>query len=310
LLGIHLDAPHREQREKDRPKDDRGNDDQCRGRRRVHLRCSTRPIVQSAAGVSSAHAKIHHSRNGIPKRRGSTRLASGMAIVRAAIGIAAIRGRSIEPLLRRSVDLLMHALLLSLSVLTYEVLISAGHEGRPASCARFPQHHCNLGANGEREWTPIVADAATRILRSHGVSVARLPADFVGMYRVQAAVFIHFDGSEPPCHSAASIGYARKRDAAAATWRALYSRYWRFGFEPDNFTVGLRHYYAFEQVEARDGSLVLELGEITCPAQHAWLAPRLQWEGALLAYFLSEVIGKGSVSDPGAYRDQAPTKEH
>ena len=47
---------------------------------------------------------------------------------------------------------------LGAALLAYDVLISAGHEGRPASCARFPQHHCNLGASGEREWTPIVAD--------------------------------------------------------------------------------------------------------------------------------------------------------
>ena len=181
----------------------------------------------------------------------------------------------------------------------YDVLISAGHEGRPASCAHFPQHHCNLGAAGERAWTPIVADAATKILRSHGVRVARLPADFAGHYDVDAAVFIHFDGSNPPCGSRASIGYAKKRDAAAAkAWRALYGAYWPFGFQPDNFTASLREYYAFKQVDARDASLVLELGEITCSTQRAWLAPRLQWEGALLAYYLSALVGKGSVPKP------------
>ncbi len=209
----------------------------------------------------------------------------------------------------------MHGLLLIAAMLNYDVLISAGHEGRPASCARFPQHHCNLGAQGERAWTPIVADAATRILRDHGVRVARLPADFTGSYRVGAAVFIHFDGSDPPCGSGASIGYARdagvqsKASAAAASgWHRLYGRYWPFGFEPDDFTQGLRDYYAFTQVNARAGSLVLELGEITCPAQRAWLAPRLQWEGALLAHFLGLLIGKGNVPDPGAFREQATLK--
>jgi hypothetical protein len=113
---------------------------------------------------------------------------------------------------------------------------------------------------------------------------------------VGAAVFIHFDGSNPPCESRASVGYARASDApAAAAWHYLYGRYWPFGFQPDNFTHGLRAYYAYSQVEARDGSLVLELGEITCPAQRAWLAPRLQWEGALLAHFLSALLGKGSI---------------
>jgi hypothetical protein len=181
----------------------------------------------------------------------------------------------------------------------YDVLISAGHEGRPASCARFPQHHCNLGAAGERAWTPIVADDATAILRSHGVSVARRPADFSGHYRVDAALFIHFDGSQPPCLSSASIGYAHRRDKpAAAAWHKLYSKYWPYGFQRDNFTASLRQYYAFKQVDARDASLVLELGEITCPAQRAWLAQHLHWEGALLAYYLSALIGKGNVPRP------------
>jgi hypothetical protein len=187
-----------------------------------------------------------------------------------------------------------------LAALVYDVLISAGHEGRPASCPHFPQHTCNLGAAGERTWTPIVADAAARVLREHGLRVARLPADFDGRYRVKAAVFIHFDGSLPPCESGASIGYHRAADAAAAdAWRRLYSRYFPFRFQPDNFTTSLHDYYGFRQVDAGDGSLVLELGEITCPAQHAWLAPRLQWEGELIAYFLSRLAGKGNVPNPG-----------
>ncbi|HEY6327137.1 MAG TPA: hypothetical protein VIW73_11560 [Candidatus Cybelea sp.] len=193
----------------------------------------------------------------------------------------------------------MLGLLLAASLLRYDVLISAGHEGRPASCARFPKHRCNLGASGEREWTPVVADAATEILRHHGVTVARLPADFDGDYRVDAALFIHFDGSDPPCRSGASIGYAHKRDAhAAVEWRKLYGSEWPYAFQPDNFTENLSEYYAFEQVHARMGSLVIELGEITCPQQRAWLAPRLRWEGAMLAYFVSRLIGKGDVPKP------------
>ena len=193
----------------------------------------------------------------------------------------------------------MLAVVVVAALLRYDVLISAGHEGRPASCAAFPHHKCNLGASGEREWTPVVADAAAKILRAHGVSVARLPADFDGKYRVDAAIFVHFDGSDPPCRSGASIGYAHRRDAeAAAAWRRLYSSEWPFPFQPDNFTEDLSQYYAFEQVHARKASLVIELGEITCPQQRAWLASRLHWEGALLAYFLSQLVGKGDVPKP------------
>ncbi len=195
----------------------------------------------------------------------------------------------------------MMYVVLALALTQVDVLISAGHEGRPASCARYPKRACNLGAHGEREWTPVVADEAARVLREHGVSVAREPADFDGTYDVDAAVFIHFDGSTSPCSSGASIGYHEERFAPVARqWRALYSRYFPYGFEPDDFTVGLRDYYAFRQVDARDASLVLELGELTCPPQRAWLAPRLAFEGRLIAYFLSGLIGKGDVPLPSA----------
>jgi hypothetical protein len=188
------------------------------------------------------------------------------------------------------------------AALHFDVLISAGHEGRPASCPHYPQHKCNLGAAGERDWTPVVADAATKILRSHGVTVARLPADFDGAYDVGDAVFLHFDGADPACSSGASIGFhTSASEAGAKAWHHLYAGYFPFRWEPDDFTVGLRDYYAYKQVDAADASMVLELGEISCPAQHAWLEPRLQWEGALLAYFLSQRTGKGNVPDPGTY---------
>ncbi|HEV7180512.1 MAG TPA: hypothetical protein VGN11_11620 [Candidatus Baltobacteraceae bacterium] len=190
-------------------------------------------------------------------------------------------------------------LAVALTATHVDVVVSAGHEGRPASCAAHPRRACNLGTSGEREWTPLVADEAARVLRAHGLSVARLSADFDGRYDTGAAVFIHFDGSAVPCSSGASIGYHRPADARAAEqWRALYRQYIPFGFRPDNFTVGLRDYYAFRQVDARNGALVLELGELTCPAQRAWLAPRLRWEGDLVAYYLSRLIGKGQVPAP------------
>lgn len=187
------------------------------------------------------------------------------------------------------------------AVTGYDVLVQAGHEGRPESCARFPRRRCNLGAAGERAWTPRVADAATRVLREHGVRVARVPADYAGTYVVDAAVFIHFDGATPPCSSAASVGYPVAPDReAAASWKALYGRYFPFGFKHDNFTVNLHRYYAFRQTRAKKGAFVLELGEITCPKQKAWLEPRLGWEGAMIAAWVSRLIGKGNVAVPPA----------
>ena len=183
-----------------------------------------------------------------------------------------------------------------------DVLVSAGHEGRPAACATFPRHPCNLGAPGEREWTPIVADEVTRVLREHNVNVLREPADFDGEYDVDAAVFIHFDGNERPCSSGASIGYHHESDRAAAlAWRDLYSRIFPFQFMPDNFTMGLRDYFAFRQVRASDAALVLELGEIGCPQQRAWMQDRLTALGDLVAYYISRQIGKGAVPFPAEF---------
>jgi hypothetical protein len=173
----------------------------------------------------------------------------------------------------------------------FDFLISAGHEGRPGSCARFPKRACNLGASGEREWTPIVADAATRALRAQGYTVAREPADFTGTYAVKAAVFVHFDGSTAPCSSGASVGYHTRASAyAAQVWHRQYGALFPFRFQPDNFTESLRDYYGFRQVQASRGALVLELGEITCPAQRAWLAPRLRLEGETIAHFLTTLM--------------------
>jgi len=177
----------------------------------------------------------------------------------------------------------------------FDVLISAGHEGRPESCPRFPNHHCNLGTPGERAWTPVVADEAARVLRAEGYTVAREPADFDGQYDVRAAIFIHFDGTERPCTSGASIGYHTvASQPAAELWRKEYSAAFPFKFQPDNFTKNLSDYYGFRQVHASDGALVLELGELTCPAQKAWLEPRLLWEGRFIAGFVRQLLGNAN----------------
>jgi hypothetical protein len=193
-----------------------------------------------------------------------------------------------------------------------EVVVQAGHEGRPASCAAFHRHPCNTGAPGELTWTPIVADETTRVLRAHGISVARIPADFRESYTADAAVFIHFDGNDKPCSTGASIGY--KQDdvnrGAADAWRAYYGARWPFKFMPDNFTVNLRKYYGFKQVTSSRGALVIELGEISCAQQKTWLASRLIWAGDLLAHYLSTLIGKGGVPDPGPYPQPTGTPKH
>jgi hypothetical protein len=189
---------------------------------------------------------------------------------------------------------------------TADVLIQAGHEGRP-DCAVEPASLCNnTGAPGEIRWTPIVADVATKTLRAAGISVLRMPAYLVGPYRVKDAIFIHFDGAGTPCTSGPSVGYPAGTLAkygphsaqAAQQWKQLYGAVVPFRFEADNFTPTLRDYYGYHRIFASDASLVIEGSEITCPAQHAWQASHLQYEGRLIAYFISRRLGLHTVSHP------------
>jgi hypothetical protein len=45
-------------------------------------------------------------------------------------------------------------------------------------------------------------------------------------------------------------------------------------------------------VHATDGALVIELGEISCPAQRQWLAVRLKPAADLIADFIRQLIAK------------------
>jgi hypothetical protein len=150
--------------------------------------------------------------------------------------------------------------------LTADVLIQAGHEGRP-DCGVEPASLCNnSGAPGEIRWTPITADVATRTLRAAGISVLREPAHLAGTYSVREAVFVHFDGATESCASGPSVGYpvgmlakyGPHSAAAAAQWKALWGRVNPFRFEPDNFTPTLREYYGYHHVHASDAELVIE----------------------------------------------------
>ena len=181
-----------------------------------------------------------------------------------------------------------------------DVFIQAGHENRTTG---------STGACGplgcERDWTPIVANEATRILREAGVTVIREDAFLSGRYYVKVAIFIHFDGSDPPCNSGASVGYDDPSDKPASDeWKELYSKYWPYKWMPDNFTANLRGYYGYRYTITTDSEFVMELGEISCHEQAEWLKPRLKWLGALIAHFLSQRIGKGNVPDPGPFDSQ------
>ncbi len=177
-----------------------------------------------------------------------------------------------------------------------DVLVQAGHEGRPASCALVPRRTCFLGAAAqgvrERDWTTIVADEATRVLREHGYAVLRRPADYLGRDSARAAVFLHFDGAAPPCASGASVGFPDTTSRAFVdAWIRSYTARFPFRFVGENFTEHEHRYYGFRLVDAPE-KLLIEFGEMSCPAQFAWMQPRLRELGDRVAAFLMERVPK------------------
>lgn len=178
-----------------------------------------------------------------------------------------------------------------------QVYIQAGHEGRifgnTGSVSKYGR---------EIDWTRIVADEATQILRDAGVSVIRAPADQKRVSVVKLALSIHFDGNQKPCKTGASIGLnnASDKDAARA-WKRLYRQVFPFKWMPDNFSKNLKYYYNYRYTQASDAELVLELGEMSCPEQARWMKPRLRELGALIAYFAAQRVGASGIEKPRFY---------
>jgi hypothetical protein len=171
-----------------------------------------------------------------------------------------------------------------------DVVVQAGHEGRPASCAPNHVRACNIGASSaagrEILWTPAVADALTATLRAAGLRVARRPADYPQHDTARVAIFIHFDGAVPACASGASIGFPATTSRKFVTaWEQAYRRYFPFRFAGENISSNEEQYYGFHKVDAPQ-KMLIEYGELTCPAQAAWLRPRLRELGAFTAHFI------------------------
>ena len=180
-----------------------------------------------------------------------------------------------------------------------DVFIQAGHENTPDN---------KTGGEGplgnEIDWTPIVANDATRILRSAGVSTIREDASLKRAdrqnerFRVRIAVFLHFDDPDSG-ETGPSVGYDDPSDEpAAASWKKLYGKFCPFPFMPDNLTTNESKYYGFKFTITTDAEFLIEFGDLGSLRQARWMKPRLKWMGALLAHFLSQRIGKGNVPLP------------
>ena len=167
-------------------------------------------------------------------------------------------------------------------VINTTVLIQEGHVGRIVG---------NIGSvhKGikELDWNHLVGEEIERILEKKGIDVARVGAR-IPISNAVIAVALHFDGSETPCATGASIGHdgSYKSRGMAKRWKRTYKSFFPFKWHSDNFTENLSDYYGFSRVNTTKGFLVLELGEITCDKQMDWLKPRLKQVASKIAHFI------------------------
>lgn len=178
-----------------------------------------------------------------------------------------------------------------------DVLLQAGHEGQVRNDGQgtAPSHGTRGKTRPEHEITPIVADSAAAVLESHGVSVIRVPALFPRKFTIRLGLALHFDGAGTPCSSGASVGYppgvpVGSNKPTADLWKEIYSQHWPFAWMKDNFTKNLSGYYGYRRMSTEIAEMLIEFGEITCPEQDAWLQPRLEWLGELVAHFAGRVL--------------------
>lgn len=163
---------------------------------------------------------------------------------------------------------------------TYDVVIQPGHYGRTTG---------RTGASGalvsERALVGYIAARTAADLRARGHNVLVVSADnyrrdnpsteaYEGL-TAKAFLAIHADGSERPCATGPSLGYAHNNSLMAmhAIGYGLSAAlgYDYNDFRRDNFTANESDYYMFRRVRADRLTGILEIGEITCAATEAKL---------------------------------------
>jgi len=198
--------------------------------------------------------------------------------------------------IRQLFGFLIGALFLTLVISIYNnrpinttVLIQAGHAGRT-----FGNTGSVNGKYREVDWNILVAKEVEKELKKHNIDVTRVGAD-IPIANARIAIAIHFDGSEIPCSTGASIGYDKhhqKSRRTALRWKSIYRGYFPFKWHKDNFTKNLADYYGFNRVNSEKGFLVLELGEISCNKQIEWLEPRLDLIALKIADFIMDELDR------------------
>lgn len=150
------------------------------------------------------------------------------------------------------------------------VLVQAGH-----IAPREPGFESGTGTEGEQQYVRLVRAHLLHYLGADGrFEAIGVPGDIPDGIKVDAALFLHCDGSGDARSSGFSFGYPgfainkRLADFVAAEFFRLK------GHPPhhsDNYTGGLAGYYGYSRVDTPGPEVLIEHGFLTNPDERRWM---------------------------------------
>lgn len=190
----------------------------------------------------------------------------------------------------------------------FDVVVQMGHvgRGRGATGTSDKRARSDGWRGSEQDFARQIGPRIKTRLESAGLSVALIGADD---RRPTAEVFLalHQDGSRRVDSHGASVGYPvhGDGDVLAKIWKARYTLLgWPFGFNPDNYTIGLHWYYGFGGLRRwwwkrakYDAAFLIEHGFATTPGEEDWMWDRLDQIAEVDADTILQYLGKlGAIS--------------
>jgi N-acetylmuramoyl-L-alanine amidase len=150
------------------------------------------------------------------------------------------------------------------------VLVQKGHV-----YPREPGFEGGTGTAREQEFVTLVADALAKLLRDDGrFEPVVVPGDIPNGVKVDAALFLHGDGSASASSSGYCFGYPEYGVNKSLADRIAVEFDKIPGHPPhrrDNYTAALRGYYGYSRVNTLGPEVLVEHGFLTNPGERLWL---------------------------------------
>lgn len=151
-----------------------------------------------------------------------------------------------------------------------KILVQKGHVA-----PREPGFEGGTGTTREQELTTLIGDALADLLRKDGrFDPVVVPGDIPDGIKVDAALFLHGDGSASPSSTGYCFGYPEygvNKELADLIGKEFDLIPGAPPHRRDNYTAGLRHYYGYSRVNTMGPEVLVEHGFLTNPVERLWL---------------------------------------